>query len=255
MRNMPLKMDLKQFLTKDRVNSFKKSIFFYVVFLCNATFAQVFFGVNGLGRLELVNDSIYTVSFIIDSGEPIVNSGVYYVNGDTVFISSNIPIPYHICVLDEDTMITGNCTLVKVYRKIGNSFSLIEGCYGVFETANKKLFIKNVFLKSEDIIVFKDGPFYKRLKIKNDLDYSKMLVIDFLNLGNGFEEVLTFNRFPLLVKGKKLIPCGSDEVIEDCWIYNGFYFPKMKRRKKDIKYQTLGLWSLGIRGLPYFEIP
>jgi hypothetical protein len=71
--------------------------------------------------------------------------------------------------------------------------------------------------------------------------------ITFLN--NDYNEVLFLNNFPLLMKGNKLIPCGDKNLLEDCWVNNGFYFPIMKKSKKDVEFETIVRWSIGLRGL------
>ena len=65
--------------------------------------------------------------------------------------------------------------------------------------------------------------------------------------------MLYFHEFPLLIKGKKLVPCGNKEQLEECWINNGFYFPIMRQRRKKSEIKTISLWSIGLQGLPYFE--
>jgi hypothetical protein len=82
---------------------------------------------------------------------------------------------------------------------------------------------------------------------------TRYLALTFLDNTQDAEEIF-LNRFPLIIKGNKLIPCGNKQQIEKFWINNGFYFPIMKKAKRNRVFETIPLWSLGLRGLPYLKI-
>jgi hypothetical protein len=54
--------------------------------------------------------------------------------------------------------------------------------------------------------------------------------------------------FPLLIKGNKLIPIDKKKN-EECFINNGFYFPIIKKSKKEKNFKTIPAWTIGLQGL------
>jgi hypothetical protein len=60
---------------------------------------------------------------------------------------------------------------------------------------------------------------------------------------------VVFNEFPLLIKRNRLIPIDKEKQMQ-CWLDNGFFFPKMKIRKKEEKYDIINGYHIGLRNLP-----
>ena len=106
-------------------------------------------------------------------------------------------------------------------------------------------------MKNDEIIVLKDGPYYVRLKIHTNNIEERYFAIHH-NYGESFDDVVYFKKFPLLKKRNSLIPINQS-LNNQCWVNNGFFFPKMKLSKKNRKFKTIPRWSQGLRGLPYWR--
>lgn len=142
--------------------------------------------------------------------------------------------------------------VVKKYKKRNNKYYLSqEGCFATLDTLYDRIIIQNFGLEANDIIVMQYYWVYIRFKIDSQIQKSTKDIV--LEKNCLFDEVIFFNKFPLLKKRGKLIPCGMKEQLEECWLYNGFYFPTMKMTKNVHGFKEVELWKIGLLGLPYFE--
>mgnify|MGYP000906758996 CR=1 FL=1 len=217
-------------------------------FLCSG---QVYYGKGKFGKIEFVNDSVALLSFI-NMNDKIISTQVYYSgHNDTIFMSTKVEEPFNVFFSKTKIPINtgGWCVLTKNYIMLSQLKLGIEGCFGYYDTITKNVVFNDFFVKNGDILVFKDGPFYVRLKIHTNNYEERYFSI---HPNGSSEDVIYLKKFPLLKKGNCLIPI-SKTLNYQCWVDNGFYFPKMKISKKDQEYKTIPIWSLGLRGLPYWN--
>jgi hypothetical protein len=233
------------------MNYLKKNLIIYFCIISGLCDAQTYIGKNKLGKLEFLNDSICLLSFIRTDIVTLVSKCFYIKSQDTIYLTTKVPEHFKINISEKESP-TGYAVLIKDYWYIEHKYRLAnEGYLGVWDTIQQKLIIRKDFdIKKGEIIVMQNGPFSERLKINSDIPFDvKFISITDNSIGNDFEDCLYFKKFPLLVKGNKLIPCGDKNLLEDCWVNNGFYFPIMKKSKKDADFETIAHWSIGLRGL------
>jgi hypothetical protein len=230
-----------------------KLILFFSLIGIQTISAQIYYGTNGLGRLEFINDSAYTISFfwLTDNGE-IVDTGFYKQKDDIIWLSSKIRKPYKVISSKEEQFVgTGYPVLLKLYYKDyknGNYKLGNEDCYGIFDTINNHIVYNYRNIQKDYILVIHNGPFYDRLKWEGET--INFFTIKYMySFPNDVIRPVYFDEFPLRIKGNKLIPI-DERKMENCWINNGFYFPTMKESKKEKNFKTIARWSIGLQGLP-----
>ncbi|MFA5542108.1 MAG: hypothetical protein WC984_10575 [Bacteroidales bacterium] len=231
----------------------RKVILFVFVFLYTIqVHSQIYYGEKDFGRIELLKDSIMTVSFAREGYEDLIDTCYYRIKGDTMFLSSKIKKRYEVEINDKRQPIgDGFPVLVKYYWKTGKGYELVFEYLPIYDTVNEQIVFNGDFPINEGVIlVIYDEINYNRMIWENGL--SKKFTIKKVK-NSGLQHVF-FDDFPLLVKGGKLIPIDKDKNFLS-WVNNGFYFPIMKRAKKEMEYKTIGIWTIGLRGLPSgFEI-
>lgn len=247
------KMDMKQFLINKFYYEKKLILLIVLTCMCCLCFGQVYYGKDEFGKIEFVNDTIALIAFINTNGA-INNCQVYYYsNNDTIYLTTKIKEPFDIYFSKNQIPINigGWCELTKLYFFSENILKLgIEGCYGYYDTISKITVFNDFLVKNNDIIVLQDGPYYVRLKIHTNNIEERYFAIR--HNGDSFDDVVFFNKFPLLKKRNSLIPINKS-LNNQCWVTNGFFFPKMKVSKKNRKFKTIPRWSKGLRGLPYWN--
>ena len=73
----------------------RKVILFVFVFLYTIqVHSQIYYGEKDFGRIELLKDSIMTVSFAREGYEDLIDTCYYRIKGDTMFLSSKIKTNY-----------------------------------------------------------------------------------------------------------------------------------------------------------------
>lgn len=230
-----------------------RKIVLILLLASNFAYTQSYYGKNNLGRFELVNDSVCTVSFLGLPNWDIVDTCFYRKNKDTIFLSSIVKQQCNIEYNSYESPIgKGLPVLLKMYRKINHKYTLVGEVWDlVYDTLNNRIVWNNHRDVPNKLIVIRIGPYYDiRTEIKaqsNPTNRDRMPIvinIDYVPISN-----LYFDDFPLLLKRNKLIPLDKTKN-ETCWIENGFYFPVMKKSKKVKKYRAITYWSKGLRGLP-----
>lgn len=229
-----------------RISYIMICFFCFLSLICKS---QIYFGKNSFGKMEFVNDSVVFLDFIDNNGV-IFHSKAYYCNShDTVFLSTEIKQHFEVIFSEDEIPINpgGRPILTKKYSKLNGKITFMnEDCFGYYDPITKDYVFNNFGVENGDILVIRFGIFYERLEITTQKESEKYFIIkDYGNLDN----VIFLNDFPLLRKGNCLIPINA-YLNEKCWIDNGFFFPKMKKSKKNRDYQTLAIWTLGLRDLP-----
>ena len=218
----------------------------FITIICaifsNIVCSQVYYGKNNLGKLELINDSVYVASFYNENEIIFYDTGSYYKIGDTLFLNSEVKTPF---ILEEVSRGEGYDIekeggdiyhIIKFFAKTPENkgrYQMLIECrgYSIFYDSIKNELQFSGYVSSDEIIVIFDGWMYKRFRpftYKKNGNVScsnyKIKIID------DKVDRIYLDNFPLLIKKNKLVPIDKDKN-EDCWINNGFYFPTMVRKK------------------------
>lgn len=212
--------------------------------------SQAYYGKKGFGKFELINDSICTVSFTDIPGWPlyhIVDTCSYDKKNDTIYITTKVKNRFEVIQSDSAIKITrSEPILLKVYKKINNNYILTsEYLHGIqLDTSQNLAVISNIHFSKGDIFVFYYFGCYTRLKLNTS--YQKYLIIKFNDI--GLKQVTYFDSFPIVVRKNRIVPIKGTKQ-NQCWIENGFYFPKMKYSKQEKEYYGIPFNRIGIMGL------
>jgi len=230
-----------------------KTKIFICILIClcslNILDAQTYYGTNKLGRLEIINDSLYSASFYGLNEIIFIDTGTYRRNGDTIWLNSIVKRPFEIVDRSNEHSPTWNCNnyMIKQYANFKNKYKLVQEytAYNIYvDTINNQLICSWMPSNGSDILVIKDGFIYKRFrKTGKSTQFFTIRILD------DKMDRIYFDDFPLLIKGEKLIPIDKEKN-EQCWIDNGFYFPKMKKANKEKEYNCFIIGYRGLRGLP-----
>lgn len=245
--------------------------------------AQYYYGENGYGKLNIVNDSVMR-AFFIDHYEHDKGSFtdiIYSRNGDTLFLTSRYKqsaIFDTLISMSEVFEPTSNFSpvIMKVYYKFDYFDSLILGSKSLMDTINYYLGYEEIaywdrnrnnvicFLDNpsrECIIVLRIAATYIRVNVpsvikKTEKKKNYYAIID-ISGSFSYGHMISLDKFPLLVRDDSLYPIDSSKNFQ-CWIDNGFFFPVMKKGlpKGQFKYSN-AVWNKGLtnlRGLFFFQI-
>lgn len=232
----------------------------FILFPDSSNAQEYYYGEGDFGELVIKDDSMYFVSFYDMPPEPLClsyDTGFYYRIGDTLFLNSVCKRKYEIIECSEQDTAIKQCNsdyIVKLYRMSnGNYYQINEFCSVQNPNNEAELFIGGHSFYRNDLIVIGYWGIGERFRVGEELPYGnyKIRILD----NDIREKRIYLDEFPLLIKGKKLIPM-DERKNKECWINNGFYFPAMKKEKKRDKYKVIGLWYRGVIGLPNgYEIP
>jgi len=225
-------------------------------FLTNALIAQSYTGDSDYGDMELINDSLYSVSFYAYANLDFCDTGTYYKKGDTIFLNSIIKHNYEF-IADEKDVHSDNLNLfseytIKIYSKdreneyrFTHETSILLTHYDSIE---KELFSAISVNNGDIVIVQSFSPFkYRRFMVATPNKY-KSYKLRFRIMDEKIDRVY-FDNFPVLRTENKLIPIDDDKNFQ-CWVDNGFFFPTMKLKTKKEKHNGRILLSeRGIQGL------
>lgn len=215
--------------------------------LCGFCEAQTYYGKGNFGRLEMLNDSTCTICFIISpnitnsQGGKLTDTCSLVKSGDTLYISTRERFRFKAAENYSDDFLEDNPTVYKLFKKsYGDDYQLVYegGCY-----------LYGKFIRFSDLDGFKNGDL---IVFRNYVMYDRFIWVygeDTHILIDNLVDGCCLDRFPLLIKGNKLIPIDKEKN-EQCWIDNGFYFPTMKRSNKTKSFDVTPRWSLGLNGLP-----
>lgn len=211
--------------------------------------AQTYYGEKLFGRLEMIDDSVCTIAFISMGDYYPVDSCCVRKHEDTVFLSTKKQWRYKVNIFDKQQTVDNPwyCSIIKIYRySFSNKYEYITDVVGSYDSITRSIVVEEiVFGKGQYIVVFKDIFTYYRVKCSFDKERNFVV----LDENPDYTNELIFNEFPLLVKGNKLIPIDKEKQMQ-CWLDNGFFFPKMKMSKKTKKYKIINGHYIGLRNLP-----
>ena len=236
----------------------KNSILFIICnfFSLNCLFAQSFYGVNGLGQMELINDSLYCVSFYAYGILDFCDTGTYYKKDDTIYLNSATKQNFEF-ITEEKKVTNRNLNLfseytVKIYRKDKEDEyrfiyeTIIPLCH--YDSIKKELFASVSVCNGDIVVVESFSPYkYRRFMVATPQKY-KSYKLRFRISDDKIDRVY-FNNFPLLKAENKLVPINDDKNFH-CWVDNGFFFPTMElKTKKEKRNGRILLSERGVQGL------
>ena len=237
----------------------------FVLFITVLTFtisieAQTYYGKNLFGRLQAINDSVVTVTFISFMDTRSVDTCYIRKNVDTIFLSTKAQWRNKVNIFDNVQTFSYPCypwdyPIIKIYEYSypDKKYKYQDEFVGVRDSLTHSIYVEHVFYRGSYIIVYKDFFFYYRVKcsFNNERNF---IVLESNPAYNVFQQGVVFNEFPLLVKGNKLIPIDKEKQMQ-CWLDNGFFFPKMKISKEIKKYHVINGHYIGVRDLPCKKRP
>jgi hypothetical protein len=214
---------------------------------------EIYYGQNDFGKIKILNDSALIVYFIGHLMAPEWGDTCFYKRyGDTIKMSTHIKSRFIVTI--DDTVLhlkSDECEPIvlkqfeKQPTKKGYEYQLLSEC-GAMSCYPEGIILSEFRIRNGMIIVIKDCIEYVRLKwIYGDITTKSAMIKTSVSANH-----LVFDKFPLLLKSDKLIPTDK-KAIEQCWIDNGFYFPKMKKSKRIKRYKTVSYWLIGLTGLPH----
>ena len=223
-------------------------------------YSQVYYGKKKLGKFEIINDSICTVSFIKIPGTGrlyVIDTCSYIKAGDTIFISTKVRNKFEIIPYDKPIPTRFGLTVsIKVYFKKNNRLvfksETVQGKEFALDTINNQLLFRKRYVSLFDgniLIFYTDMYGYTRLRLDNSYPFNEYVLIKFN--GMNMNQSVFFDSFPLVIRKNKIIPIDKTKQ-EECWVDNGFYFPKMKKSSKNKDYNGISWNEIGISGLTYF---
>ncbi|HON20018.1 MAG TPA: hypothetical protein PLW70_01610 [Bacteroidales bacterium] len=216
--------------------------------------AQLYYGKDLFGRLKIINDSVCTVTFISWMDIRSEDTCSFRKQGDTLWLSTKARIRYRVNVYDKNQPVFKPWIPVIIktysYTAYNKKYNFSDEKTAIYDSLTKTIVLnESGFSEGTYIIAFRIfGEYYR---VKCDFGYYQKPERKYLTLQedtNYFHGVV-FNEFPLLVKGNKLIPIDEEKQVQ-CWLDNGFFFPKMKMSKKHKKYNIINGNYIGLRNLP-----
>lgn len=203
----------------------------------NFSFAQHYYAANGSGEMELLNDSTYIISFYGYNGIDYYDTGYYYCKDDNIIITSWIH-NWSTIMEGFDTITccrsNENLYVIRKYRCLSGQYQLMyekivnkvydEDGYDVISLGIDRWFPEDI------IIVYDNNNVWRRCSIGKKIDYGEL----FIKLIPSKKELpgrIYFNHFCLQKKGDRLIPRSGTQQF-DCWVINGFVFPKMQKKRR-----------------------
>lgn len=227
-----------------------------MLWVCDG-FAQHFVAKDGSGELNIINENQYEISFYSISGadsEPeasFFDTGYYRISNDTMFLTSKT-LTWADIVTTYDT---------SRLERLNEASYLIQN-FGVnlhgkwYE--QYKYIVRDVYRKGDTIVLYCPR-FLSRGCILSVYDnYIQRRVIPNKRLFFSYQKEPSFyviiypdnvdriylDNFPVLIRGKKIIPIDENKNFE-CFVYNGFGFPKMDNKNRTIN--KIGVMSRGKR--------
>lgn len=222
----------------------------YFVLFCivsHNSFAQHYYAKDGAGELELLNDSMYTISFYSDVDFVFVDTGRYTTRGDTIFLTSRTLEWCEIIDLIDTTnhpLTPLDGYVVRCYRKSSDGDGWIMkfewiSTRGFHEYDGVTISIPRVFqiYPGEILIVHSNFGGYQRCLV-NMKKSGFSLKIKKRSTFAEYSRVY-LDRFAMIKSKGELVPIDETQQYL-CWVNNGFKFPVMQKRKTKLLKQNEG---------------
>jgi hypothetical protein len=221
-----------------------------VMFFANIQ-SQTYYGEKGFGKLQILNNSTCTVNFISMGYYFPIDSCHIRKHGDTVWLSTKARWRYKANIFDEmqTSLNPWYPIIIKRYfyapYNKKDKYEFQGEDIAMYDSVTNTIIYENALRREEYIIVFKDIFEYHRIKCSSKAEKYYLTI----EMNPDYIQGVIFNEFPLLIKRKRLIPIDKEKQMQ-CWLDNGFFFPKMKISKKEKEYNVINGHSIGLRNLP-----
>lgn len=235
----------------------KKNLLIVILlsFVCGNLQSQIYVGSQGFGQMEILNDSVLSLSFY---GWPSFGYLVpdeqlcpYTASGDTMFVSTfnSAPIDLTYETASDSHSRCGEPVIVYCFVKNqAGDYQYYYKCACTYDTTTCQIHIrKSHWIPREELYVVDWGYFTSRGVVYPDSSNSAVGNYDIVITKSKNTLELHMRDFPLLKKGKKIIPISIEEN-EKFWIDNGFYFPTL-HAKSNSRYWVLAHCDRGLNGL------
>lgn len=210
----------------------------------NVADAQHYYANNETGELEFINDTQYVISFYSLANLIFYDTGYYTKDNDTFFLTSNKQFSYSISSEFDTSELKGYGHfpfLIKSFAKRPEgktrSYERIE--MKGFRNKEKDIIYSGPTVYIGDMLVVFDNWIYRRFKVSKEFirDYTpwqRTVSNYWLIIERDKMDRIYLNRFPLLIRGEKLIPIDKDSIYS-CYLLNGFIFPTMDTKSRQLR--------------------
>lgn len=226
-------------------------IFYSCFFLLNVlgVVGQVYYGDNKFGKIQFINDSTIDIHFIHRPFCMIRDTGIVERNGDTLFVTTKETWKYKLVDIKKEECHVKNSipTICKIYWTYKNEHEFEQEIVAEKDLEKNLIYVNYFTLPVNYILILNNYGMYSRTKIHIPNDEYCCLIFKYNNTTIN-NNLCVFDRFPLIKRGNRLIPI-NDTFQEQCWLDNGFFFPKMKISKKK-KYYVINDYSVGLQNMP-----
>ncbi|MBR4511390.1 MAG: hypothetical protein IKO59_01170 [Bacteroidales bacterium] len=216
----------------------------FLMFCSMILLGQRYYGQNGYGMLEIIDDTTAIVSFTEKLGVDFTfhqkeKCLIRRVN-DTLFLSTFERWKYVGHVDSAICYDKNQCfpILYKLfyYNHKYKKYDILHEGVGWDDLSTGDIYIQDADLFPGDyMIIIKKYNKYERIALSCLVNFDNPAIL--ISTNQKFHGDLIFDEFPLLIKGNKLIPINYNKRIQ-CWKENGFVFPIMKKQKKLKSYKT-----------------
>jgi hypothetical protein len=171
--------------------------------------------------------------------------------GDTIFLSTETQWKCQINAFENNQTVTNPWFHVAIkiyeYSYSNKKYEYTRDAVGAYDSTINSFVIEGfVFHRGNYIMVYEHYPASYRVKCSfKNTDNNYVAIEENPDYIRG----VIFNEFPLLVKRNRLIPIDEEKQMQ-CWLDNGFFFPKMKISKKGKEYNIIDGHYIGLRNLP-----
>lgn len=228
-------------------------IFICLFFLLNVldVVGQVYYGENKFGKIQFINDSIIYIHFIDRPFNMIRDTCFVERNGDTLFITTKEIWKYKLVDIKKEEYHVKNSIpiICKIYWTYKNKHEFEQEIIAEKDLEKNLIYVNYVTIPVDYTLIFNNYGMYSRTKIYIPNDEYCCLIFKYNNTTIN-NNLCVFDRFPLIKRGNRLIPINGS-LQEQCWLDNGFFFPKMKILKKaKKKYYVINDYSVGLQNMP-----
>lgn len=234
---------------------------------CNCR-AQHFVAKDCNGEMRIIDESRYEISFYSISGVPyddandesrisFYDTGYYRVVKDTIFLSSekhswaDIVTVYDTSGLDrmDSARYLIQSLAVNEQGEWREHYKYLVG--DVYRKGDTLILYCPRFLCRDCIISVFDNKIQRRVipDEKLFLSYRKEKSYYIIIYPDKIDRIY-LTDFPLLIRGKKLIPLSSYMNFK-CFVYNGFVFSQMDQKKRSMR--KMGVLDRGIKGQEVYK--
>lgn len=214
------------------------------IFSSNVADAQHYYANDERGELEFINDTQYVISFYSLANLIFYDTGYYTKDNDTFFLTSNKQFCYSISSVFDTSELEEyeqSSFLIKYFvnwpeGKTRKGETIVRKG---FRNKERDILFSSTWFTIGEVFVVYDNWIYRRFKVSKEFirDYTpgqRTVSNYWLIIERDKMDRIYLNRFPLLIRGEKLIPIDKDSIYS-CYLLNGFIFPTMDTKSRQLR--------------------